>query len=140
MLFALQSCRRRLQPLGEEPDTDIQQPLRSKEGLSSSTMANRQSPRHPLPTGLEIDNPIQHTARGDGMGCAHLLNEARAWPIKINNRASPDIVCHVMQGRRGKRETQILRRTFYTHGIFLFLSTITPAPPLVYKREGRAPH
>ena len=120
---------------------DIRQPLRSKEGLPSSTVANEQSLRYPLPTGSEVDNPVRHAAREGGTGRTHLLNEAKAWPTKINNHTTPDTVCHVMQGRRGKkRETRILRRTFYTHGIFLFLSSVTPAPPLVYKREGRAPH
>ena len=49
------------------------------------------------------------------------------------------LLCYTGQAL-GKWRTRILRRTFYTYGIFLFLSSITPAPPLVYKREGKAPH
>ena len=75
------------------------------------------------------------------MGHTHLLNEARAWPTKINKHATSNMVYHVTQGRaREKRKTRILRRTFYTLGIFPFLPSVTPAPPLVYKREGRARH
>ena len=83
---------------------DIRQPLRSKEGLPSSTVANEQSPRHPLPTGSEIDNLVRHAARGGGTGRTHLLNEARAWPTKINEHAASDMACHVMQVWRGKKE------------------------------------
>ena len=90
-------------PPSEEPDTDIRQPLRSKEGLPSSTVANRQSSRHPLPMGSKIDNPVRHAARRGGTGCAHLLNEAKAWPTKINNHTTPDTVCHVIQGRRKEK-------------------------------------
>jgi len=37
VLFALQSCGRRLQSSGTEPNIDIRQPLRSRKGLTSST-------------------------------------------------------------------------------------------------------
>ena len=64
---------------------------------------NKQSPRHPLPMGLGFSNPIRHAARRGGMGCTHLLNEVRAWPTKINEHATSDTVCHVIQGRRWEK-------------------------------------
>ena len=140
MLSALQYCRRRPQPPGEEPDTGIRQPLCSKEGLSSSMMTNGQSPCHPLHMRSEIDNPVRHAARRGETGRIHLLNEARAWPTKINKHATPDTVCHVMQGRRGKKGGP---RSFKGPSIpwYFPLSPIcNPCSPLVYKREGRAPH
>ena len=103
-------------------------------------MANDQSLRYPLPTGSEIDNPVRHAARGGGTGRAHLLDETRAWPKKINNHATPDMVYHVMQGRHGKKgDPDPLKDLLYSW--YFPLSLIcNPAPPLVYKREGRAPH
>ena len=47
--------------------------------------------------------------------------------------------CYLRQGAM-TRKTRLPRRTFYTFGIFLFLPSVTPAPPLVYKREDRTPH
>ena len=140
MLFALQSCRHRLKPPGEEPDMDIRQPLRSKRGLPSSVVANEQSLRHPLPTGSKINNPVRHATHGGGTGHTHLLNEARAWPLKINNHATPDTVYHVMHGRHGKKGDPDPSKDLLYSWYFPLSLICNPCSPLVYKREGRAPH
>ena len=40
---------------------------------------------------------------GGRTGRTHLLKEARAWPTKINEHATSDTVCHVIQGRRREK-------------------------------------
>jgi hypothetical protein len=85
---------------------------------------------------------LWHTALSAGVGwdAPTCWKRPRHGPMRINEHAIPGMTCHVSRAGAGKRKTRLPRRTFSTFDFFLFLPFVTPAPPLVYKREGSAPH
>ena len=140
--FVLQCYGRWHLPLDMDPDGSIQQPLWSRRKLASSTVMDVQSLRRPLPVGLRINTSVHRTARRGGMGHSHLqikldrgiINGRRpAWSYPSHR-----LPCQHSwlrgKGRPGTFEEPSLPL------VFLLSPICNPCSPLVYKREGRAPH
>ena len=93
-----------------------------------------------LPEESQLGSLACRTIRRCRMGRTHLLNGARAWPTRISEHTTSDMVYHVKQGRhREKERPGSLEGPSMPLVFFSFLPSVTPAP-LVYKRAGRAPH
>ena len=113
----------------------------------SSTVMNVGPLRHLLLVGSQLSTLARCAARRSGMGCDHLLNEARAHLLN-EARARPyqdQRTCYPWHGlpcQQGRLKRKGRPGTFEGPSLPLVfpLSTIcNPYSPLVYKREGRAP-
>ena len=60
--------------------------------------------------------------------------------MRINKHAIHDMVCHVSKAGTGEKEDPAPLKDLLYLWFSLFLPSVTLAPPLVYKREGRVPH
>ena len=52
-----------------------------------------------LPEGSQLGPLTRRTIRRRRMGCTHLLNEARAWPMRISEHTTSNMAYRVKQGR-----------------------------------------
>ena len=97
------------------------------------------SPPRLLPIGSQLGSLARRTVHRCRMGHTHLLDRARAWPYE-DQQHTPSLTWSAMLAGRaqGKRKTWLPRRTFSTFGFFLFLPSITPAPP--WSIKGRVGH
>jgi hypothetical protein len=60
-------------------------------------------------------------------------------PIKISERANPSTVCHVCRADSEEKKNPAPLKDLLGLFFFFFLPFVTLLP-LIYKREGRAPH
>ena len=139
-IFILQCYGRRHLPSDTNPDRNIRQPLRSKRKIMSSIVTNMGPLRRLLPIGSRLGTLVRRAARRGEMGRDHLLNEARAWPYQDQRMYYP---WHHLPCQRGWLRGKGRPNTFkgLSWPLFFLLSPIyNPWSPLIYKREGRAPH
>ena len=138
--FILQCYGRWHLPSDTNPDGNIRQPLRSRRKLMSSTVTNMWPLRRLLPIGSRLGTLVRRAARRGGMGHDHLLNEARARPYQGHRTCYPwhHLSCqHCRLNGKGRPST------FEGPSlplVFLLSPIYSPYFPLIYKREGRAPH
>ena len=95
LLFVLQYCRRRPLPLDEETNTDIQQPLCSKDKPTVTTPSD--------PHGIGARRILSDTPpTGAGWDVPTCQTMAMARPTTIYSHLTPDTACHDRQVRRGE--------------------------------------
>ena len=108
--------------------------------LMSSAVMNVGPLHHLLPIGSWLGTLVRRAVHQDRMGCGHLLNEARVRPYQDQRTCYPWHLLSCQQdrlegkGRPGTFEGPSLPLVFPLSPIF------HPCSPLIYKREGRAPH
>ena len=108
--------------------------------LMSSTVRDVGPLRRLLPIGSRLGTLVRRTARRSGMGHDHLPNEAKAWPYQDQRKCHP---WHHLPCQQGRLKGEGRPGTFEGPSlplVFPLSAIYNPCPPLVYKREGKAPH
>ena len=141
--FVLQYYGRRHLLSDTNPDGDIQQPLRFRRKLMSSTVTNVGPLRRLLPVGSRFGTLVRRATRQDGMGRDHLLNEARARPYQdqrtcAQHGAIPGSICRVSRARSEEKEDPAHSKDLLCLWFFFFLPSVILAPP--WSIKGRTGH
>ena len=93
----------------------------------------------PLPVGSQLGTLRRRIVRQSRMGHNHLLKQSQGMAMSGSANVLSLAWSAMPAGQaQGKRKTRRLRRTISTFGFFLFLPSITPAPP--WSIKGRAGH
>ena len=109
----------------------------------SSIVTDVQSLRRPLPVGLRINTPVRRAARRGGMGRDHLLTKPEHGIISGH---APSIELFLAPSTMSagalseEKEDSVSLKDLLCLWFFFLSPIYNLCFPLVYKREGRAPH